>query len=80
MKSKALIARLVMVIGSIACSAATHAQDLRFVQVASTTNASVSDFTISLNAGIGLAFDRLNRSGAVKGGKLRLPSPDTSPW
>ena len=46
------------------------------MQVASTTNASVADFTKPLNAGVELAFDRLNRSGAVKAGKLRLTLVD----
>lgn len=61
-------------VAAVACAVSAH--ELQFVQVASTTNASVADFTKSLNAGIELAFDRLNRTGAVKAGKLRLTLVD----
>lgn len=59
----------------VACTYATTcvgAAELQFVQIASTTNPSVSDFTKSLNAGIELAFDRVNRTGGVKGDRLKL--------
>lgn len=70
------VARILFVAALLGWTSFLHAQDLRFVQVASTTNASVADFTKSLNAGIELAFERLNRTGAVKAGKLRLTLVD----
>lgn len=63
-------------ISLLVTSSAVYTQDLYLVQVASTTNASVSDFTRLLNSGIELAFERINKSGLMKGGKLRLSLVD----
>ncbi len=74
--SKVSIVRISFVISFLITCSSSYAQDLQFVQVASTTNASVSDFTKSLNLGIELAFERINKSGSVKVGKLRLTLVD----
>jgi hypothetical protein len=71
-----LFCRIVAVAVTFCIQCSAIAGDLRFVQVASTSNPSVADFTKSLNTGIELAFNRVNRSGELKAGMLKLMLQD----